>query len=294
MMVLVSDDIEMKKDDTRNTHFGIIIKSLKPKRTFFSDRNYYSIVLQLGKGKFSYADKCVLVNQPSILYSTPLLPYAWESISQDDAHDELYYKIFFEKTIIEEMGENLIDTPFNNKNKEPIVFLNFENALFLKSIFEKVNEGCQSQSIPNIKFFSSYLYIILHELNGLRNIPVYSYKSAAQRIVELFLNMLDSQFSHFNNTSCIELIKPVQYAEKLCIHVNHLNRVVKKITGKTTTEIITGRMIEKAKELLNTTDLSIYEIADRLGFGEVASFSKFFRIHTGICPKVYRAMSYKI
>jgi AraC-like DNA-binding protein len=78
------------------------------------------------------------------------------------------------------------------------------------------------------------------------------------------------------------------YADKLCVHVNHLNRVIKSVTGKTTSEIIAGKMIEEAKRLLCTTELSIGEIGDILGFEEIASFSKFFRKHTGYCPKFFR------
>lgn len=288
-MVFFSKDIEMQKRDVKNTHFGVIIKSLKSKRTIFSDRNYYSIVLQLGKGKFSYGDKCVLVDQPAILFSSPILPYAWEASSQN-YYDELYYKIFFDESFLGNIGDYLINTPFYNKDKEPILFLNSEDVIYLKSIYEKVNEGCHYQSGQNHKFFSSYLYILFHELNKLGNTPTRFYKSAAQRIVELFLNVLDSQFSQIDSLPSIELIKPIQYADKLCIHVNHLNRVVKKTTGKTTTEIISSRVLATAERLLKETSLSIGEIALKLGFEETASFSKFFRIHTGICPKVYRGL----
>lgn len=289
-MILFSEDTEMQKGDIVNIRFGAKISSLKSKRLIFSDRNYYSIVLQLGKGKFSYKDKCVLVDQPAILYGSPILPYAWESTLQKDNHDELYYKIFFDESFLGDIGDALTDTPFYNNDKEPILFLNSEDVVYIKLIYEKINEGCQLQDERSHKFFSSYLYILFYELNRLKNTPTYFYKSAAQRIVELFLNMLDSQFSQINSSSSIELIKPIQYADKLCIHVNHLNRVVKKTTGKTTTEIISSRILATAKRLLKETSLSIGEIALNLGFEETASFSKFFRIHTGFCPKVYRTM----
>jgi AraC-like DNA-binding protein len=75
-----------------------------------------------------------------------------------------------------------------------------------------------------------------------------------------------------------------EYAERLAIHVNHLNKVLKENTGKTTTEIITSRMLQEAKILLKQTDWNVSEIAYSLGFEEVAHFSNFFKKQTSERP----------
>jgi AraC family transcriptional regulator, transcriptional activator of pobA len=79
------------------------------------------------------------------------------------------------------------------------------------------------------------------------------------------------------------------YAERLAIHVNHLNKVLKQSTGKTTTEIISSRIAQEAKILLKHTDWNISEIAYSLGFEEVAHFSNFFKKQTTIAPLAFRA-----
>ncbi|MCP2835106.1 helix-turn-helix domain-containing protein, partial [Salmonella enterica] len=56
------------------------------------------------------------------------------------------------------------------------------------------------------------------------------------------------------------------YADRLAIHVNYLNKVLKESTGKTTTNIISGRVAQEAKILLKQTDWNISEIAYSLGF----------------------------
>jgi AraC-like DNA-binding protein len=70
--------------------------------------------------------------------------------------------------------------------------------------------------------------------------------------------------------------------------VNHLNKVLKENTGKTTTEIISGRITQEAKILLKQTDWSISEIAYCLDFEQVAHFSTFFKKQTSMTPLAFR------
>jgi len=72
------------------------------------------------------------------------------------------------------------------------------------------------------------------------------------------------------------------------VHVNHLNKVLKETTGKTTTEIISGRVLQEAKILLKQTDWNISEIAWSLGFEQLSNFSNFFRKHTSQAPNGFR------
>ncbi|WP_212002609.1 AraC family transcriptional regulator [Chitinophaga sp. HK235] len=78
------------------------------------------------------------------------------------------------------------------------------------------------------------------------------------------------------------------YAGKLNVHPNHLNAVVKRITGKTTSSIIQNQLMASAKSLLIQTNLSIKEIAFKLHFVEPTHFNSFFKKNTGITPQQYR------
>ena len=79
------------------------------------------------------------------------------------------------------------------------------------------------------------------------------------------------------------------YADRLAIHVNHLNKVLKENTGKTTTGIITNRVAQEAKILLKQTDWNISEIAWCLGFEEVSHFSNFFKKQAAVAPLAFRS-----
>jgi AraC family transcriptional regulator, transcriptional activator of pobA len=74
------------------------------------------------------------------------------------------------------------------------------------------------------------------------------------------------------------------YAGRLAIHSNHLNKVLKENTGKTTTEHISNRLVQEAKILLRQTDWNISEIAYSLGFEQLSHFSNFFKKQTSLSP----------
>jgi len=69
---------------------------------------------------------------------------------------------------------------------------------------------------------------------------------------------------------------------------NYLTGLLKMLTGKTTQQYIQDKIIEKAKDKLSTTDLSISEIAYELGFVYPQSFSKLFKLKTNLSPSEFR------
>lgn len=81
------------------------------------------------------------------------------------------------------------------------------------------------------------------------------------------------------------------FAERLAIHVNHLNKILKENTGKTTSHVIAARVTQEAKILLRQTDWNVSEIAYSLGFEEIAHFSNFFKKQTGSAPNIFRSQS---
>lgn len=96
-----------------------------------------------------------------------------------------------------------------------------------------------------------------------------------------FKKLLNANFSNWHQTS--------SYAEALHITPDHLNRVVKSLTGKTSKEQIQNRIIIAAKRMLHFTPLSNKEISFELGFSEPANFSAFFKKCTGLSPSEFKS-----
>jgi len=81
----------------------------------------------------------------------------------------------------------------------------------------------------------------------------------------------------------------VQYlAEQFSVSPNYLSDMLRTLTGQSAQQHIHNKLIEKAKELISTTSLSVSEIAFKLGFEHPQSFNRLFRNKTNLTPLEYR------
>ncbi len=78
------------------------------------------------------------------------------------------------------------------------------------------------------------------------------------------------------------------YADRLCITTRYLSGVTDKVVGKSPKQIIADYIMSEAKTFLDTTRLTIQEIADRLGFSSQVLFCKFFKAQEKTSPSDYR------
>ncbi|RNL90393.1 AraC family transcriptional regulator [Sinomicrobium pectinilyticum] len=111
---------------------------------------------------------------------------------------------------------------------------------------------------------------------------------ASHKILEQLEEILNG---YFTKDSLIETgIPTVQgVAEKLHVSPKYLSSLLKNLTGQNTQQHIHHRLIEKAKEKLSTTGLSVSEIAFQLGFEHSQSFSRLFKMKTKQSPMEFRA-----
>jgi AraC-like DNA-binding protein len=136
----------------------------------------------------------------------------------------------------------------------------------------------------------NYVLELIHYGQKLQPATVlYLAHSASARISSLFIELLERQFPIESPHQQLRLRTAKDYADRLAVHVNHLNKVLKENTGKTTTAIISNRIVQEAKILLRQTDWNVSQIAYTLGFEEVAHFSNFFKKQTSLPPVAFRA-----
>lgn len=104
--------------------------------------------------------------------------------------------------------------------------------------------------------------------------------TASQRLVDAYCALVERDHS---------LGLPMQdYARRLGVTPTHLTRVCKAMTGMTALEILNGRVLYAARDLLETTRWPAKHIAARLGFRSAAYFSRFIHNHTGHAPRALR------
>lgn len=107
---------------------------------------------------------------------------------------------------------------------------------------------------------------------------------------EILVRLEELLNTYFNGEEVINKgIPTVQYvANTLNVSSNYLSGLLKVLTGQTTQQHIHEKLIEKAKEKLSTTKLSVSEIAFALGFEHSQSFSKLFKSKTMQSPMAFR------
>ncbi|MFV8341682.1 AraC family transcriptional regulator [Flavobacterium sp. XS2P39] len=81
---------------------------------------------------------------------------------------------------------------------------------------------------------------------------------------------------------------PSFYASQLNITLKHLNRICNEMLQKTTTEVITDRIILEVKRMLMDKKMTVNEIASELGFDDYSYFTRLFKKHTGLTPSAFR------
>ena len=113
-------------------------------------------------------------------------------------------------------------------------------------------------------------------------------KTSNHKILEQLEDILATYFN--NDDIASRGLPSVQYiADSLNVSPNYLSSMLKALTGQSTQQHIHEKLMEKAKEKLSTTDLSVSEIAYQLGFEHSQSFSKLFKSKTKFSPLEFRA-----
>ena len=113
-------------------------------------------------------------------------------------------------------------------------------------------------------------------------------KIANHQILARLEGLLNAYFS--SDEIMTNGLPSVSYiAGKLNVSAGYLGSVLRALTGMNTQQHIHLKLIEKAKEKLSTTNLSVGEIAYELGFEHIQSFSKLFKSKTKLSPLAFRA-----
>lgn len=133
----------------------------------------------------------------------------------------------------------------------------------------------------------AHIDLLLNYCNRFYNRQFITRKKVSNDILLQFEDLLTIYYQNDNlSTSGLPTVQ--YFAEKLIVSPHYLNDMLKKLTGQTTQQHIQNQLIEKAKELLSATNLSVSEIAYQLGFEFPQSFNKFFKNKTNVTPLKFR------
>lgn len=168
------------------------------------------------------------------------------------------------------------------------LFLSENEEIKIQQITDNIKQEYQT----NIDKFSQN--IIISQLETLLNYSERFYQRqfiTRHKANHQFLEKLEILLNDYYERDDFKTkgLPSVQYlADEFNMSRHYMRGLLKTLTGKTTQQHIHEKLIEKAKEKLSTTELSVSEIAYELGFEHSQSFSKLFKAKTDISPLEFR------
>jgi len=254
----------------------------------YNRRTYYKISLIRGKNTTEYADKVIDIEENALLFGTPQIPYRWTPV--DPKLSGMYCVFTGEFLLRNKSGVLLDDLPIFKPGGCPVFQISEKEADEIEAILRKMQKEITSDYAYKYDLIRNYVLELIHYGQKLQPATIlYPEHSAGARVAALFVELLERQFPIESPQQKLALRTAKDYADRLSVHVNHLNKVLKESTGKTTTEFISNRLIQEAKVLLKETDWNVSEIAYSLGFEEIAHFSNFFKKHSAVTPLAFRS-----
>lgn len=133
----------------------------------------------------------------------------------------------------------------------------------------------------------SQMELLLNYANRFYKRQFITRKATSNDLLQKFEAILDAYFE--DEISLNKGIPTVSYiAENLNLSPSYLSDMLRSLTGQSTQQHIHDRLIDKAKQMLSTTNLSVGEVAYALGFEHSQSFSQLFKTKTSFSPLEFR------
>ncbi|KFF26532.1 helix-turn-helix domain-containing protein [Chryseobacterium vrystaatense] len=254
--------------------------------------NFYMISLKIGiNGKVKYGQQEYDFDEGTMFFISPNQVFRIEADPDPDSQAKqsgwmlLVHPDFLWNTPLARIMKQY---DFFDYSVNEALFLSKKEEQTINSIIENI----QLEYRANTDRFSQN--IIISHLETLLNYSERFYerqfitrKITHHQILNRLENLLNDYFGNSDLTS--KGLPAVRFiADELHISSNYLSRLLKTLTGQSTQQFIQDKLIEKAKEKLSTTELSVSEIAYELGFEHPQSFTKLFKNKTNLTPVEFR------
>ncbi|HEA79442.1 MAG TPA: helix-turn-helix domain-containing protein, partial [Maribacter sp.] len=242
---------------------------------------YLCVVFIKGTGTHEIDFNTYTIEPGMVFFLKPGQTHFWKFDSQPEGYIFFHSQEFYE---LKYLDHTLSSFPFYYSNQNP-PFLKLTQeklgnlSIHIKELFTEYQENnvLREAKITNL---INYIYI---ELTRVYTADVTIEKFGSTNYSQI-LEQLESLINiHFYTQKL-----PKFYASQLHITTKHLNRVVQKTINKTTTQLISERILLEAKRLIVHSKDNLAGIANTLEFSDYAYFSKFFKSKIGMTPMEFR------
>jgi AraC family transcriptional regulator, transcriptional activator of pobA len=234
----------------------------------------------------------VRLKRPAVYFKTPCQIVSWQ---KPERWLKEYFVVFTERFLADHkfLADIIFDLPFFQLEKAVPLELDTEEVTLLKGIYEQIMLEYRSDKKDKFPVISSYVHTLLLHVRRLYfkyaetdEVLTSHIHQREYHLVESFRSLIRNKIAEgeFDNRH----LTVKYFASLLSTHPNHLNAVVKRQTQNTAIAFMHEQILLESKSLLNQTELTIKDIAGRLGFVDSSHFNHFFKKHTGDTPASYR------
>ncbi|MGM0636626.1 MAG: AraC family transcriptional regulator, partial [Bacteroidota bacterium] len=237
---------------------------------------YLCVMFTKGSGTHEIDFNSYIIEPGKVFFLRPGQTHYWKFDSEPEGfilfHSQEFYEFIF-------LNHKISSFPFYSSFSNPpmMALADRKSSMFADKFKEIYREYTQDSILRELKIITllSTVYIdFLREYTSL--VKGKSIKSRYLTIFQFLEKLLDKHFYQYK--------LPKFYASELGVTTKHLNRVVKEIINKTTTELISDRVILEAKRQIVHSDDNLTNVAANLGFSDYSYFSKQFKIKTNLTP----------
>ncbi|RYD79261.1 MAG: AraC family transcriptional regulator [Sphingobacteriales bacterium] len=165
--------------------------------------------------------------------------------------------------------------------------LSSEEEQDLIAILDKINKECIHIDRHTQEIILSQIELLLNYSNRFYERQFITRKNNNHQLLARFEHLVDDYFNEINSATT-GLLTVQHVAGLMNLSPNYLSDLLRVHTGQNTQQHIHEKLIEKAKEKLSATNLSVSEIAYALGFEHAQSFSTLFKKKTNMSPGQFR------
>ncbi|OUR94256.1 AraC family transcriptional regulator [Flavobacteriales bacterium 34_180_T64] len=242
---------------------------------------YLCILFTEGTGTHEIDFNSYTINPGKVFFLKPGQTHFWKFDIKPEGFIFFHSKEFYELKFLD---HRLNSFPFfYSYQNPPLLELSKKKLNELKLKFQEVYiEYLQENILRELKIINLINNIYI-ELTRAYTADINLEKLVSPNYFKILENLEKSVNKHFYTEKL-----PKFYANQLNITTKHLNRVVKKTINKTTSQLISERILLEAKRLIVHSDNNLASIANTLEFSDYAYFSKFFKSKIGFTPMDFR------
>jgi AraC family transcriptional regulator, transcriptional activator of pobA len=174
--------------------------------------------------------------------------------------------------------------PFYDYGQSPPLPVRDRDMPVYRSLVEQIMQFAQSIEHYKLEAVGSLVKLFLIQSNNhcsMHKLHHPQMVETGNHLLRNFKQLLDEHYSACHLVS--------DYASKMAVTADYLNKIVKTLTGKSAKGIIQSKLLTEAKRALIFTPVSNKELAFSLGFEEAAHFNNFFKKSSGQTPSEFRA-----